>query len=445
MKRRNFLGLSAAAAAGGLTFGGCRIEKNKPAPKTQYFNDTTKLAGLTLDELKKQYQSDLFDDFLPFLEKYVIDHEYGGFMCTTDRDGTTITKDKNTWYEGRGIWVYSFLYNKIKQDPKYLEVARKSVEFILKRKPSKEPFWPVGYTRYGKTLKGKVKGDIYGNLFIANGLAEYSKAPGNESYWDMAKNILLDCMKLYDSPGYKYSVTYLRDKPPKIKAPRVLGHWMVILNLVTQMLETRSDREIEGLALRAVDAIMNYHFNPDYGLINEVVNHDLSRTKDDYAQFAYTGHAIETLWMVLYEAARLKDKQLFDTAAERFHRHLEIAWDDIYGGAFRSLDNVDKNIWKVDKVLWLQEEVLIGTLFIVEHTSMWWARDWFSKMYKYVHETFPLKKYGFALWDLGGDRKVTIKPHASRVENFHHPRHLMLNLLSLDRMISRNCEVSDLF
>ena len=43
------------------------------------------------------------------MEKYVIDHVYGGFMCNTDRDGTNITQDKNTWYEGRGIWVYSFL------------------------------------------------------------------------------------------------------------------------------------------------------------------------------------------------------------------------------------------------------------------------------------------------------------------------------------------------
>ena len=78
---------------------------------------------LTLEELREQYRYDLFDDFLPFLDKFVIDHEHGGFMCNTDRDGTNITKNKRAWYEGRGIWVYSFLYNNFEPNPKYLEIA----------------------------------------------------------------------------------------------------------------------------------------------------------------------------------------------------------------------------------------------------------------------------------------------------------------------------------
>jgi hypothetical protein len=32
-----------------------------------------------------------------------------------------------------------------------------------------------------------------------------------------------------------------------------------------------------------------------------------------------------------------------------------------------------------------------------------------------------------------------------RVENFHHPRHLMLNLLALERMLRRGGGVSALF
>jgi len=35
--------------------------------------------------------------------------------------------------------------------------------------------------------------------------------------------------------------------------------------------------------------------------------------------------------------------------------------------------------------------------------------------------------------------------HFTRVGNFHHPRHLMLNLLTLDRMIERGGKVSGLF
>ena len=442
MKRRKFLGSSAGVAGALTAVSGCEKEKIEPV-QGGLSADDGKLAELTLDELREQYRNDLFDDFLPFMDKYVNDHEYGGFMWNTDRDGTNITKNKNAWYEGRGIWVYSFLYNKVKHDPHYLETARKSVEFILKHKPAGDEYWPGSYTREGNVLSGE--SGIYSNLFIANGLQEYSKIPGNEAYLDMAKEILLSCMRRYDSPDYEYTVTYLHEKPLPIKAPRVLGHWMVILRLATQMLELTADRDVEAIAGRSVDAIMEHHFNPEFELMNEVINHDMSRTDDDYAQFVYTGHAIETLWMVLYEAARLRDRQLFDTAAERFKHHIEVAWDDVYGGAFRSLDHVDKNIWKVDKALWLQEEILIGTLFVIEHSGAQWAKDWFSRTYKYVREKYPLKQYGFPLWILYADRKVTFEEHYDRVGNFHHPRHLMLNLLSLDRMIERGGKVSDLF
>ncbi len=442
MKRRNFIGAAAgtAAAAGGL--GGCRVERIERSPRRESVTDNGLLAGKTLDELYGEYYYDLFDDFLPFLDKYVIDHEYGGFMCNTDRDGTNLSTGKRAWYEGRGIWVYSFLYNKVDPDPKHLEVARKSVDFIMKHRPGGDDFWIGSYTKEGQPASGP--GDIYGNLFIANGLAEYSKAEGNEEYWSIARDIFIRCIRRYDSPDYEYRVGYGPEEEHN-PAPRVLGHWMVIIRLATQMLENRSDPDIEAIASRSIDAIMNRHFNPSYRLMNEVLNHDFSRPDGPFGQFSYTGHAIETLWMVLYEAARLRDRALFDEAADKMKRHMEVAWDDVYEGCFRCLVNVDENVWRTDKVLWLQEEVLIGTLFIIEHTGAQWAKDWFSRMYAHVKDKYPLRQYGFPLWILGADRKVTFVREYGRVGNFHHPRHLMLNLLSLGRMIERNGVVSDLF
>ncbi|MBN1293757.1 MAG: AGE family epimerase/isomerase [Candidatus Latescibacteria bacterium] len=440
MKRRAFFGVSAGTAAALTGTNGCNVKKiEHESQKISVGNP----GGLSLEELRDRYRHDLFDDFLPFLDTYVIDHEYGGFMCNTDRSGKNITTNKSSWYEGRGIWVYSFLYNKVEPDPKYLEVARMSVEFILKHRPSGDKLWPGSYSKEGKMLTET--GDIYGGLFIANGLSEYSKAVKDDSYWDIAKDILIRHLRLYDSPDYNYQVTYYMTDPPPLKGPRVLGHWMVLLRLVTQMLEFKSDPEIEIIADRCVDAILNYHFNPAYGLMNEAINHDMSRAGGGYEQFSYTGHAIETLWMVLFEAERRKDRALYDRAAEMLKRHVEISWDDVYGGAFRCLDHVDNNTWKVDKVLWLQEEVLIGTLFMIEHTGDPWAKEWFDKMYAYVTDKFPLKQYGYPLWILGADRKVTFVEEYGRVGNFHHPRHLMLNLLSVERMIKRKGMVSDLF
>ncbi len=149
-----------------------------------------KLGGLSLKELRAQYHRDLFTEFLPFMDKYVIDHEYGGFMCNTDYNGVKANQNKYSWFEGRGIWVYSFLYNNLARETKHLDVARRSVEFVLKLKPTEHELWPKEMTREGKPLSS-ADGEVYGDLFIAEGFAEYSKATGEHLYWDMAKQLVL--------------------------------------------------------------------------------------------------------------------------------------------------------------------------------------------------------------------------------------------------------------
>ena len=183
-----------------------------PAGSASCLGDDGKLAGRTLAQVRDQYRYDLFDDFLPFMDKYVVDHELGGFLCNTDRDGTHITTDKNSWYIGRGTWVYSYLYNELAREPKYLEVARKAAEFVLRKPPQGDELWPAEYDRQGKAIPprgqniaGKlvpVGKQVYGDLFIADGLTEYARATGKGQYWDTAKQIMLKCVRVYDQPGY---------------------------------------------------------------------------------------------------------------------------------------------------------------------------------------------------------------------------------------------------
>jgi len=394
---------------------------------------------LPLKQLRDQYRRDLFDDFLPFMEKYVIDPEFGGFRCNTDHFGNRLNHNKSSWFEGRGTWVYSFLYNNFRRDQKYLDIARGSIDLVTKIKPHGDELWPKEITREGQPLTS-ADGEIYGDLFIAEGLAEFSKATGDRSFWDEAKQILLKCVRLYDRPDYRPTIgqTYLGPSARPFPGARIQGVWMTLVRAATQMLEIRPDAAIEGVANRCVDAIVNHHYNPEFGLINELLNHDLSRPANEYAQLVYTGHCIENLWMLMLEAVRRRDEVLFDKLAGWFERHVEVAWDDVYGGVFRNLQNVDRNVWSVDKVLWAQEEVLIGSLLILERRGHEWAAELFQRTNSYVREKFVLKKHESPLWMYASDRKATYEAFLKmpkRVENFHHPRHLMLNLLRLERML----------
>ncbi len=456
MNRRQLLVASASTAIGLLGARRCGAAQPKlqpSAPATAGAQAGDQLAGRTLEQLRDRYRYDLFDDFLPFMDKHIIDHELGGFMCNADRDGTLLNTTKNAWFTGRGIWVYAFLYNELAPEPKYLEVARKAVGLLLRNAPTGDDLWAAEVTKQGEPIASKglliggkyvdVSKEVYGDLFIAGGFAEFGRAAKEPAYWDRAKQMLLKCVRLYDRPDYapsapKVYLDKIMSDPPELPGARLLAVWMLLLHLGSQLLTQREDAEVRSVVDRSLDAIFAHHYNPEYDLLNEVLCHDMSRPEGVYRDLVYTGHGIETLWMVLYEARRRQDRELFEKAARLLHRTIEVSWDDVYGGLFRCLLNVDQNTWILDKAQWTQAEALIGTLCVVEEMDAEWARHWFSKVYTYVLDTFPLKKHGYALWDFWPDRKGTFVKHCRRVENFHHPRHLMLNLLAIQRMIARS-------
>ncbi|HZY62644.1 MAG TPA: AGE family epimerase/isomerase [Edaphobacter sp.] len=395
---------------------------------------------LPLKHLEELLHGYLFDDFLPFMDRYVIDHEQGGFMCTVRPNGERISESKSTWYQGRGLWVYSFLYNNFGRNQAYLDVAARTRKLLEKSRPANtDEMWPKGLHRDGSAASPP-DDQIYGDMFIAEGLAEFSKATGERDAWDEAKRIVLNCARIYDRDDYcpQIGETYLGAGARPFPGARIEGVWMVIIRTTTQMLEMHHDDELETLNRRAVDTLLNHHWNPRFNLINELINHDLSRPENEYGELVYAGHAIETLWMVFYEALRRGDESLFDRGAELFQRHCEVARDRVYGGVLRNLKNVDQNDWTLDKTLFPHQEALTGAICLVEHTGDVWAAGFYSELFEYTRTKFSMHSIGSPLWQVMGDRQVTIDPKMTRAENYHQPRFLMLNLLAVQRMIKRS-------
>jgi mannose/cellobiose epimerase-like protein (N-acyl-D-glucosamine 2-epimerase family) len=432
MDRREFCGASLAAPAA-LLFERSGESSQRGEPSVA--------SGLPLEALRDRYRRYLFDDFLPFMDRSVIDHEHGGFMCHADYTGARESETKDCWFEGRGTWVYAFLYNHLAKEERYLDVARRSAAFIMKARPADGGPWPRQFTRDGRPLTPPDTA-IYGALFVAEGLQELAYATRDRQHRALAKQLILDCVERYDRVDYEPVIgqTYLGPGARPFPGARIQGVWMVLIRVVTQMLEREADGQLQALADRCVHAVVQRHYHPVFQLNNELLSHDLSRPDNEYAQLVYAGHSIETLWMLLQEALRRKDAALFNLLADRFRRHVDVAWDRVYGGVLRNLMHVDQNTWTLDKVLWAQEEVLIGSLLVYEHTGAAWAREMFERTLAYVEATYPLAKRGSPVWMYAGNRRVDFEEFLSRpkrIENYHHPRHLMLNLLALERMIAK--------
>jgi N-acylglucosamine 2-epimerase len=441
--RRNFIKQNSLTGLGILAMGGiggCTERKSQAENANSSDVHIKTIGDMPLEELREKYRTELFSRFLPNMDSYAVDHEHGGVMCSLDvRTGELENTNKTAWFVGRGLWLYSYLYNNLEKDPRFLEIASKSKDLLLSLQPSDDSFWVSKFTREGSPLSGP--GDIYGSLFVAEGLAEYAKASGEMKYRELAKKIIFNCVGRYDQPDYSYNISYLQNAP-EIQGPRVLGHWMIFLSLSTQMLKHAPDKDLEKLAERSVNAIMKHHINPEHGLTNEVINHDLSVPDNEYAQFSVIGHGLETLAFVMFEAARIKDKELFELSQNAFKKHVNVAHDALYGGYFHNLLDVNKYDWEVRKSLWNQQEVLNGALFLIEHTGDDWARRTFAGTDAYIFEKFfrPENKF----WFSGGDRKLS-DPNTDLLEHYHHGRQLMYGLLSIERMIKREGKVSGLF
>lgn len=397
------------------------------------------IKDLNIRDLITQYRKALLEQFIPNMDKLVVDHEYGGFMCAVDiLNRKTITTNKRAWFEGRGIWMYSFLYNNLDKNPRYLEIATKSKDFILKLLPKDGSFYVTNFTREGKPI-GNTPGDIYGNLFVAEGLAEYSKAIGEKQYLDQAIEIILKAVERYDRPDFEYP--YKAEK--RIQGPRILGHWMILLSLSTQILRQRQDERIVALADRCVDAILNHHISKEYGVLTEALSHDLSPLSDLIAsQYGDIGHGCETLAFVMNYAVLRNDKSLFKRSSDEFKRHVEMARDNVFGGHYYAFENIPANKFLLTKVRWLQEEIMIGALILIEHTGDQWALQCFAETEDYVRYKFVRPEYAFVIDS--GDRKVE-KHSSSRAEHYHYPRQLMVSLLAFERILKRNEKPSGLF
>lgn len=396
-------------------------------------------AGLPLIQLREQFQRELFDEFVPFMDRYIIDHELGGFCCHADRDGTRLSGEKVTWYQGRGVWVYAFLYNHFGRDERYLEVARKAARFLERTRPPADQFRPLKYDREGKPIT-PADPEVYSDLFVAEGFAEYSAATGERAYWDEAKRILMRCMEEYERPDYAADVSrgrYLAPNDQPFPGARVVGVWMLSMRVATGMLRMRADAGLEKIARRSTDAVLGPHYNREWRLNWELLNHDFTPPTNAFGRQAYLGHSMETFWMIMDEALRRKDRALFNTAAERFRRHVDVAWDHVYGGVFDNLADVDRYVWGMEKYLWAQLEVLIGALLAFQQTGAEWAGEMFSRMHAHVQERYSLKKHGLPLYMFSGDRKMTFTRHSERIENYHLPRYLMLCLIMLEQMTGK--------
>ena len=148
----------------------------------------THIGRHSLEFLREHYRNYLFKEYLPFWQKFGIDHELGGFMCGIDHDGNRTDDSKLMWYQGRGLWTYSYLYRFFGGDEN-LQVATKAKDFLLENGRDKDGNWVQCLSRKGR-IESPATGRGYAPLFVAEGMQAYSHATGDQEALDVSLEAL---------------------------------------------------------------------------------------------------------------------------------------------------------------------------------------------------------------------------------------------------------------
>ena len=436
MNRREFLGKTLSAGLGGTLLGPSAMRGNIIIPQ----DAGTKGAGsLSLPDLYQTCRNQLMNQYLPFWENGGNDAINGGFMCYLYPDGSVQDSRKDIWYQGRGIWVYSYLYNTIDKHPQWLKRAELARDFMVRHMHRGDGTWLTTVNRVGEPV-GSIAIDrtdnIYGALFAAVGLIQLAKATGNSEDLELAKLSLRKSIEIYEDPEYR-GVTVAGVDQPGLRAQ---GHSFMLVWVIPQLLELDSDPWFGSILEEHLDALVNKYWNSDYRISNEVLYHDYSRIPSQ-AHFMIPGHSIEAQWMGMTEAFRQRDFHRQKLFKERFRHLVEMSWDYVYDGTcdtgYYAEDSEDHAAGPVMdiKTMWAQTEVCIGSMLATEIAGEAWARDWLKRSWGFLQRTM-LTDHG--IWRQAVDRKGRDKQREGisiyRRGNFHQPRCLMYLMQSIARI-----------
>ncbi|GLR15976.1 AGE family epimerase/isomerase [Portibacter lacus] len=334
------------------------------------------------------YKDTLLENVIPFWENHSIDHEFGGYFTCLDRKGDIFDTDKFIWLQCRQVWMFSFLYNNVAENEKWLDIARIGIDFLLKCGRDAEGNFYFSTTREGEALVQPY--NIYSDCFATMAFAQYGKATQNQKYIDIARATYHNIIRRSNNPKGKY------EKRTSARPLKSFSLPMILSNLVMELSEVLDAEEQERTIDYSVHEVMNQFFDPESGLILENVNQDGSLSDTFEGRLINPGHGLEAMWFMMDIGEKRNDQELIHKCCEIIINLLEFGWDDQYGGIFYFLDikgHPPQQLEWDQKLWWVHLETLIALSKAYYHTGNQELLDWYNKVHDYTWSHFPDQDY----------------------------------------------------
>ncbi len=345
-----------------------------------------------MNELAKyvgQYKNELLDSVIPFWLNHSKDNQQGGFFTCLDRKGNVFDTDKFMWLQGREVWMFSMLYNKVEKRQEWLDMALHGAEFMKNYGRDDNGHWYFSLTRDGKPLVQPY--NIFSDCFAAMAFSELFKATGDEEDKQIAMQTFRNIQQRQQNPKGAYNKAYPGTRPLKsFSLP------MILCNLSLIMEDILGSEEVNKTIRPLISEVMEVFYDPTSGLILESVTPEGNFSDSFEGRLVNPGHTNESMWFMMDLAVRNKDKALINRAIEILLHTTEFGWDKKHGGLFYFLDVKGHPTQQLEwdqKLWWVHIETLISMAKGYRLTGNEECRKWFEIIHEYTWKHFKDPEY----------------------------------------------------
>ncbi len=378
---------------------------------------------MNFKELANKYKTELLDSVLPFWLDNSIDKEYGGYFSCLDRDGSVYDTDKFIWLQGREVWLFSMLCNKLGKKQEWLDAAIQGAEFLKKYGHDDNYDFYFSLTREGKPLVEPY--NIFSNTFACMAFAQLAKATGSEEYAEIARKLFKRILERRSNPKGKWCKAVPGTRPMKDFALP-----MIICNMALEVEDIINDPQLlESTIDDCLHEVLDVFYQPDLGcMVENVSSIDNSRLDCYEGREINPGHDLEALWFMMNLGIRRNNKALIDKCVEIALTVIERGWDKEYGGIFYFLDSKGAPQQKLEwdqKLWWVHLESAIAMIKGYQLTGNQKCLEWFEKLDEYMWSHFkdPLHPEWFGYLNRRGEMLLSLKGGKWK-GCFHVPRGL---------------------
>jgi len=372
-------------------------------------------------EYSKIYKDNLLEDVVPFWLTHSKD-AMGGYFTCLDRSGNVFDTDKFIWLQGRQVWMFATLYNRVEQRAEWLDFAKHGADFLLRNGMDDEGNFYFSLNRTGKPLVQPY--NIFSDCFAAMGLGALYSATKTDEFAQMARKTFLNIIRRRDNTKGKYNKLY-----PGTRDLKGFSLPMILSNLSIELEHILDKQLVDQLIEDVIHEVMEVFYQADSGLILENVNLDGSFCDSFEGRLVNPGHVLEAMWFIMDLAVRKNDRILIDKAVSIALRAIDFGWDPDFGGIlyFKDIkDNPPQQLEWDQKLWWVHIEGMICMAKAWQLTGNIQCLSWFEKLHEYTYSRFPDPEFGEWFGYLNRRGEVLLPLKGGKWKGcFHVPRGLL--------------------